>query len=49
MDLQTITIDFVYLALAGLGDVLLGAVALLVLLAMIDGLISGLQLLNRGD
>ena len=49
MELQTVTIDFLYLALTVLGDVLTGAVALLILLAVIDGLISGLQLLNRGD
>lgn len=49
MPVQQITIDLIYMAATALGDVIMGLSALLVLLAVIDALVSGLQLLNRGD
>ena len=49
MPLQDVTIDFGYLVLTAMGDVFLAALAGVVLLAVIDGLISGLQMLRQGE
>lgn len=49
MNLEAQTIDSFYLLAVAMGDVILAGTAVLILAAMVDFLVSGLQLLNRGD